>query len=120
VCSKCDDRERSVCIIHFFYRNLVKDNFYIKIVAIYGIYNFVIEKFLFETVLELVSKYCLSLSLQKNPTLPRAEIFAESRGKGARQRRTFAEGQVRRSAKASFAKSRALGKGELSAKSLDV
>jgi len=59
--------------------------------------------------------------------------FAESRETDARQRRTFAERQVRRSAKASlprakswlsakasFAESSALGKEELSAKSLAV
>ena len=38
---------------------LGEDKLYIKIVAIYGIYNFVVEKFLVEIV-SRVSKYCLS------------------------------------------------------------
>jgi len=56
MCTKCDGIDR---IIHFSNMNSDEDKLYIKIVAIYGIYNFVVEKFFVEIVFR-VSKYCLS------------------------------------------------------------
>jgi len=76
---------------------------------------------------------CLCKGLQENSTLPRADMFAESCRVDTRQRPSFAERHVRRSAKGSlpraesrrsakrlFAESSVLGKGALSAKFLST